>query len=303
VWNASRTEGTGSNKSHEQQPALALFAIGMIGFGMLAVVYHDFAYGWQPVPEFHPGREALAVVCGLFMMALGVALLLPATVAIAARVLLPFLLVWLSLKLPRVLTHPEIEGVWVSFGEIGTLLAAAWVLFARLSDLESSPSPLLRFLTGPRAIRIAQILFGLAIIPIGLGHLFYPKITTILVPPWLPFREGLALLTGVGQIVCGLAIVFAVFPRLAALTETAMVTLFAFLVWGPDSWFANTVKMAGTPPGSRFPLTAFLITWLVGAAALLIANNSAGSLTPLRKPLLSARLPTRREDRSQEQRP
>jgi len=297
VWNASRTEGTGSNKLHEQQPALALFAIGMIGFGMLAVVYHDFAYGWQPVPEFHPGREALAVVCGLFMMALGAALLLPATVAIAARVLLPFLLVWLSLKLPRVLTHPEIEGVWVSFGEIGTLLAAAWVLFARLSDLESSPSPLLRFLTGPRAIRIAQILFGLAIIPIGLGHLFYPKITTNLVPPWLPFREGLALLTGVGQIVCGLTIVFGVFPRLAALIETAMVTLFAFLVWGPDSWFATTVKMAGTPPGSRFPLTAFLITWLVGAAALLIANNSAGSLTSLRKPLLSVRLPTRREER------
>jgi hypothetical protein len=33
--------------------------------------------------------------------------------------------------------------------------------------------------------------------------------------------------------------------------------------------------MAGTPPGPRFPLTAFLITWVIGASALLIATNSA----------------------------
>jgi hypothetical protein len=32
--------------------------------------------------------------------------------------------------------------------------------------------------------------------------------------------------------------------------------------------------MAGAPAGFRFPLTAFLITWVIGAAAWLIANNS-----------------------------
>jgi hypothetical protein len=52
-----------------------------------------------------------------------------------------------------------------------------------------------------------------------------------------------------------------------------MLALFAFLVWGPDTWFAATPKLAGTPPGLRFPLTAFLITWAIGASALLIANN------------------------------
>jgi hypothetical protein len=60
---------------------------------------------------------------------------------------------------------------------------------------------------------------------------------------------------------------------MAALIETGMLALFAFLVWGPDSWFAVTPKLAGTPPGFRFALTAFLVTWIAGASALLIATT------------------------------
>jgi uncharacterized membrane protein len=265
----------------------------MIGIGALSVISRDFAFDWQPVPGFYPGREVLAVICGLFMIAAGVGLLSPVTVAIAVRALLPFLLAWLSLKVPAVLAAPGIEGVWIGFGEIGMLLAGGWVLFARLSGLDQSA--FFSRLTGPPGIRIAQIIFGLAVLPVGLGHLFYAEITTSLVPSWLPFRTGLAYLTGLGQIVCGLAILFAFFPRVAALVETAMVTLFAFLVWGPDSWIAATPKLAGTPPGARFPLTAFLFTWAVGASALLIAKNSAGPLTSLRRQLLNDRLRGHRE--------
>jgi hypothetical protein len=35
--------------------------------------------------------------------------------------------------------------------------------------------------------------------------------------------------------------------------------------------------LAGTPAGARFPLTAFLITWVIGASALLIANNTVSN--------------------------
>jgi uncharacterized membrane protein YphA (DoxX/SURF4 family) len=86
---------------------------------------------------------------------------------------------------------------------------------------------------------------------------------------------GLAYLTGFGQIACGLAILFSIWPRLATLIETGMLTLFAFLVWGPDTWFAATPKMAGAPLGVRFPLTAFLITRVIGASALLVAIDGA----------------------------
>jgi uncharacterized membrane protein len=151
------------------------------------------------------------------------------------------------------------------------LLAGGWVLFARLSGLEKAA--FFPHITGMKGIRMAQIIFGLAVLPVGLSHIFYAKITATLVPSWMPFRVGLAYLTGFGQIACGLAILFSIWPRTAALIETGMLALFAFLVWGPDSWIAVTPKMAGAPPGARFPLTAFLITWVIGASALLVASD------------------------------
>jgi len=262
---------TNSDVIRQQQPAISLLSIGLIAMGTLSVVYRDFAYTWQPVPAF-PGRGTVAILCGLFMIAVSIALLFRSTVRIAVRALFPFLIAWFCLKIPAIIVAGKIEGVWIGVGELGMLLAGGWVLFARLSGLEESAffSPI----TGQRGVRLAQMLFGLAVIPVGLGHIFYLQITTSLVPAWMPFRTELAWATGAGQILCGLAILFSIYPRVAALLETAMLALFAFLVWGPDTWFATTPKMAGAPAGFRFPLTAFLITWVIGAAALLIANNS-----------------------------
>jgi uncharacterized membrane protein len=255
----------------EQQPAISLFAIGMIGIEVLCVVYRDFALDWQPVPAFHPGREVLAVACALIMIAASVGLLFRATSAIAVRIVFPFLLICLLLKIPALIAAGQIEGVWIGFGEDGMLLAGGWVLFARLSGLEESG--FFRHITGAKGVRIAQIIFGLAVLPVGLGHIVYVQTTASLVPSWMPFRTGLAYLTGIGQIACGLGILSSILLRAAALIEAGMLALFAFLVWGPDTWMAATPKLPGTPPGSRFPLTAFLITWVIGASALLIANN------------------------------
>lgn len=65
----------------EQQPGLSLLAIGIIAMGTLSMISRDFAFDWQPVPQFHPGREALAVVCRLFMIMVSIALLFRATVS------------------------------------------------------------------------------------------------------------------------------------------------------------------------------------------------------------------------------
>jgi len=256
----------------ECQPGIFLFSIGFMALGALSVIYRDFAYTWQPVPAFHPGRNAVAIACGLFMIGTSVALLFRSTVAAAVRVIFLFLLAWLCLKIPAVIAMPKIEGVWLGVGEISMLLAGGWILFARFSGLERVE--FFSHITDAKGIRIAQIIFGLAVLPVGLAHIVYPKITTILIPSWLPFRMGLAYLTGLGQIACGLAILFSIKTRIAALIETGMLALFALLVWGPDSWIATTPKMAGAPSGARFPLTAFLITWVIGASALLVAGDA-----------------------------
>jgi uncharacterized membrane protein len=258
----------------EQRLAVSTFAIGMIALGILSVISKDFAYTWQPVPAF-AGRDILAIICGLFMISASVALLFRSTIALAARAMFVFLFAWMSLKFPSVFVAPKIEGVWLGLGELGMLFAGGWVLFACFSEL--GDTAFFNPFCGPRGIRIAQIIFGLSVIPVGIAHIVYLDITASLVPSWLPFRVALAWITGAAQIACGLCLLFAILTKVAAYIETALLALFGLLVWGPDTWFSATPKMPTSPAGPRFPLTAFLITWVIGASALLIAKTSATS--------------------------
>jgi hypothetical protein len=126
--------------TRSQQPALTLFAVGMIGLGILALVYGDFALVWQPVAPWIPGRTVLAYASGLIMLFGGVGLLSRATAAWSARILFPYLIVWLLLKVPALVVAPQMEAVWLGFGELAVLLAGGWILFARLAGLrEGSP--------------------------------------------------------------------------------------------------------------------------------------------------------------------
>ena len=47
---------------------MTLFAVGMIGLGILALVYGDFALVWQPVAPWVPGRTTLAYGSGVIML-------------------------------------------------------------------------------------------------------------------------------------------------------------------------------------------------------------------------------------------
>jgi uncharacterized membrane protein len=250
--------------TRNQQPALTLFAIGMIGLGILALAYGDFALVWQPVPSWIPGRTLLAYASGLIMLFGGVGLLLRATAAWSARILFPYLIVWVLLKVPALLVAPRIEAVWLGFGELAVLMAGGWVLFAKLGGLrEGSP---LTFAVGEKSIHLAQMLFAVSLLPIGLSHLVYVKETAQLVPAWLPYRVGWAYLTGVAQIACGLGVLFSIFPRVAARVEAGMLSLFTLLVWGPAILAA---------PKTRLPWTAFFISWAIASAAWVVAQNIA----------------------------
>lgn len=250
--------------TRNQQPALTLFAVGMIGLGILALVYGDFALVWQPVAPWVPGRTALAYGSGLVMVLGGVGLLFRATAAWSVRILFPYLIVWLLLKVPALVVAPQMEAVWLGFGELAVLLSGGWVLFAKLAGLrEESP---LTFATRETGIHIARILFAVSLIPIGLSHLVYVNQTAELVPAWLPYRVGWAYLTDAGQIACGLGVLFSIFPRVAARAEAAMISLFTLLVWGPAILAA---------PKARLPWTVFFISLAIASSAWVVAQNIA----------------------------
>ncbi|MGO9437874.1 MAG: DoxX family membrane protein [Terracidiphilus sp.] len=258
-----------------QQPALALAALGLLGLGILALVYGDFALVWQPVAPWFPGRTALAYITGALEVVTALGLLFRATSRWAVRILFPGIILWQLLKVPDLLAGPSHESPWLSFGETAILLAGAATLFVRLADL--APGSPFAFLTTPRALRLARLYLGLWIIPVGLSHIIYHEAAVDLIPTWIPNRSFFAYLTGAGQIASGLGLLFNVLPRVAAYAEAAQLWIYTLLIWIPAVIYgpnADVQAVFGPAQGPRMPWTALLVTWFPAACALAVARNT-----------------------------
>jgi uncharacterized membrane protein len=241
----------------------AFFALGLIGLGILSLVYGNFALQWQPVPDGIPAREVLAYASGAFLVLTGAGLLSGRTSLVSSRTLFIYLLLWLLLlKLPSVVAAPLVEVNWLGFGEIAMIVVAGWVLFSQ--DREHRGASRTSVLTDERGRRVARIVFGLACIPVGLSHFVYAPQTLAFVPTWLPFRSFWANLGGAGHIAAGLGVLFGVVPRLAALLEAAMIGVFTLLVWVP---------LVAKQPTSQLQWTGFFMSWTIGAAAWVFAGS------------------------------
>lgn len=240
-----------------------LFALSFATIGILSLGSGDFALNWQPVPAWVPWRTMLAYASGLMLVASGLGLLFKRTATRAAILLSANLTLWvLLLQVPRVASNPGTEIVWNGLGENLTLVAAAWILIVSLADPNGRIASLL--LADGSGPRIAQSLFGVALLPIGLAHLVYVPQTTQFVPAWLPFRVGLTYFTGTAQIAAGLGLLFGVLPRLAATLEASALAVFGLLVWAPRLVAA---------PTNRLSATALLITFAVSGAAWIVAGS------------------------------
>ena len=223
----------------------AAFAATMMALGILCWIKGDFSPVWEPVPKGVPGRELIVYLCAVVSVASGIGLLWQRTAAAAARVLLAFILLWLLVfRVPYILISPRVETSW-SGSETAVMLAGAWVLYAWFAaDWDRQR---LGFATGDRGVRIARVLYGVALIPFGLAHFLYLKNTVSLVPGWLPWHEFWAYFSGIAFIAAGVVIVidvsrttttnrpvrFGMYARLAAALSAVEIGMFTLLVWVP----------------------------------------------------------------------
>ena len=244
--------------------ARILFALGMISLGLLALVYGDHGVAWYAIPAWVPWRPAVTYASGIILVGGGAGLLFTRTARLSLYILLPYLVIWLLLRVPTLAAAPLIEVNWQNAGELAVLVAGAWVLFATLP--ESSERPKLPFATGENGLRIARILFALSLVAFGLSHFVYLRQTAGLVPTWLPFRTGWAYLTGAGHSPPASASCSPFYPRLAATMEAAMLAVFTFVVWVP--------AILATPT-SLDQWTEFLISWAITAGAWVVAESIA----------------------------
>jgi uncharacterized membrane protein len=231
----------------------AVFTVTMIALGILGLIKGGFAPVWQPIPKSVP---ALAYLCAFISLACGIGLLWQRGATAATRVLLAFLLLWLLLlRVPGIFLSPTVDSWW-SACQIAVMAAGAWVLyiwFAAEWDRRR-----LGVVTGENGLRIARVLYGLALIPFGLAHFIYLKHTAELVPGWLPWHQFWAYLTGSALIAAGISVIVGVYARLAAALSAFEIGMFLLLVWVP-------IVAAGSKDAFQWSETVVSLALMAGA--------------------------------------
>lgn len=221
----------------------------MVALGVLGLVKGDFIGLWQPVPKSLPAREWLAYLCAIIPLVSGAGLPWKRTGHGAAAVLLGWFALWLlAIRIPAIVRSPLAMDAWYGWAEVAVYASAAWVLYGK-------------------GVRFARALYGLEMIPFGIGHFVYVNETAQLVPAWLPGHLFWAYLTGAAYIAAGVAIVAgARLARWAAILSTLQMGLFTLLVWAP-------AVIAGP---SAFQWSEFVISCTLTAAGWVVADSYRG---------------------------
>jgi uncharacterized membrane protein len=240
----------------------AVFAATMIAMGILGLVKGDFAPVWQPVPKGMPAREVLAFFCAFVVLVSGIGLLWRRAAAPAARVLFAYLLMWLLLfKVPHIFLAPTEAVSYESAGETAVAVAAAGVLYGWLTPDRGGQR--LGSASGDRRLRIARVLYGLALIAFGSSHFAYAKETAGLVPVWLPSHFAWAYFTGFAYLAAGVAVVIGVYARLAAALSVFQMGTFTLLVWVP-------IVAVG---GNASQWSELVVSWVLTASGWVVADS------------------------------
>ena len=167
-----------------------------------------------------------------------------------------FLGLWvLGLHLPHALAKPLIVANWNAVCESLAMTTGALVIWLASQGRDRSA-----------AGRIAVLVMGVCFVAFGTAHFVYADFTTKMVPPFLPFRPQLTLLTGAIHILSGLALLLGVRRRWAAMVEAAMMTSFVLLVHIPR---------VIADPHDRMEVTGMFIAITLSSAVWNLAGSKA----------------------------
>lgn len=229
-----------------KQPGPWLFALGMIGLGLVEIVLAS-------LPGLHPSGWGFVVLFGLTTL-VGALLCIAAAGLLASRsrryagLLLAGM--WIICLIPGYLLSGETNyrdvSVWVSMTEVTVFAAISLMLSGAVA----------------RAVLVARVVMGLSLLLFGAVHWHYPTAIGGLMPDWIPTASLWPWLTGGVQIVAGLMILTGWRAALAAFGIGLM-----WLSWIPLVHLPRLIASPGSPFEWTFMLTALALAgaaWSVG---------------------------------------
>lgn len=147
-------------------------------FGVIGLVWDDFAAVWQPVPGGMAHRGALAYLAATLFLCSGTAAQLRCTRAAGALVLsvlyVPYALLWLR----RAIGFLELIGRWSGAAEQVAPVTAGLMTYAQFGGEG-------RAWTRRMAV-VCRVLFGMCFVALALAHFIAVKETATSVPKWMP---------------------------------------------------------------------------------------------------------------------
>lgn len=212
--------------------ARILFALTMVWLGVLGLRGGFFPPAWSGVEETFSGHLVIAYLCGAVSLASGLALLWRRTILPGSALLVGAYVLWFFLvRITHIFTAPKAIDTWWAFGDTFLMGGAPLVLYAGAASAGGrwyfAP------FAGARGVRLAQLLYGVAMIPFGVAHFLYLGPTAALVPSYLPWHWGIAFATGCAFLATGLAVFTGKLARLAVTLSVVQMALFTILVWVP----------------------------------------------------------------------
>lgn len=234
-----------------------VYAAGSIAAGILDLIWGEFEAAHQPIQAFGdhiPGREILAYITAIWLIAGGVAILWRQTARAGAWMLGVIYFVFAVFWLPRFYTAPHalgfriplLIGMLAGVAQQLILVAAAAIVYASLM----TPISVWR----SRAPRVVRWIFGLSSIFFGFAHLTGVQEVAVMVPKWLPWGGGFwTILTGIAFVFAGIAILSGILDALAARLLALMLFVFSVLVLAPGilahphnhiPWGSNAYNLA-----------------------------------------------------------
>jgi len=228
------------------------FALGIIGIGIEHFFFREFIPVIATLPAAISGRSSLVYLCGIALVAAGLAILLNIKARPVAIVLGAALLVLLVVDhLPYRLAHnPEILGFWGNEFKILTLAGGAWIAAGSLIRQKTEVS------SGDSFMSISRYFLPLTVTVFGFEHFLYSEFVATLVPGWIPGHLFWTYFAAVALMLSGIAMIVNIQARLASLLLGIMIFLWFLMLHIPRA-IADPTSGIGNEVASVFEALAF----------------------------------------------